>query len=469
MRLNKAPVYVKYHSGACASLEYCMETRLRKGMFIHKLEKAKPVCSGIATSLLVLCLISLLFTSCGQQEIIVALPPDPMPEATGLRIAVASDTHFNPKIKESASENGVVFYNPELIDALLYDAREQGAQMLLLTGDICNNGIYGHHEELAEKLQKAEERGLSVYVLPGNHDLGPIGQQDFANLYTDFGYGEAYSRDEASLSYCILREDICLLMMDTAGYLPEAIDLPGALYETDSSAFFSEETLCWAEQMLALAQERELPVLCTGHYNLLTADANNPELSDYYLENGDRFASLMRTYQVPLYLSGYLHSRMVLQEEGLTELVTEYLLSYPTSYSMLDLTEGSITYVPRRVNVEAWAKANGVNDSVLLSYSQWQEDELRQYSYENVDYMAERNPLKRWERNQAADFFYAAMRAYWNGTIAEKGRELKGMPGYASFFRCAKGFSYGWWLKNLIENASPLLAGFRLEYFTSFQ
>ena len=171
----------------------------------------------------------------------------------------------------------------------------------------------------------------------------------------------------------------------------------------------------------------------------------------------------MRTYHVPLYLSGHLHARIVLQEEGLTELVTEYLLSYPTSYSMLDLTDDSITYVPRRVNVDAWARASGQRDPVLLRFSQWQEDELRQYSYDNVDYMSERNPIKHWERNMAADFFYAAMRSYWDGTIAEKRQELKAMSGYSPFFRCAKGFSYGWWLKDLIETASPLLAGFRLE------
>ena len=154
--------------------------------------------------------------------------------------------------------------------------------------------------------------------------------------------------------------------------------------------------------------------------------------------------------------------KLVLQEEGLTELVTEYLLSYPTSYSMLDLTEDSITYVPRRVNVDAWAKASGQTDPVLLHFSQWQEDELRQYSYENVDYMSERNPIKHWERNMAADFFYATMHAYWDGTIAQKTRELKAMPGYSAFFRCAKGFGYGWWLEDLIENPPQMLDGFRL-------
>ena len=37
------------------------------------------------------------------------------------------------------------------------------------------------------------------------------------------------------------------------------------------------------------------------------------------------------------------------------------------------------------------------------------------------------------------------------------------MPGYEPFFRCAEGYAYGWWLKELIRTASPLLKGFTLE------
>gem|GEM_PF-2612700 len=435
----------------------------------RKKEIAKRLLYGIrhralAVGLAFLCLASVLFSSCTQEEIAPAGPPAPMPAAAGLRIAVASDTHFNPDIKDKTTDIDAVYFNPELVDALLYDAGKQGAEILLLTGDICNGGVLEWHEKLAEKLQKAEEQGLAIYVLPGNHDLGHIGQQDFASIYADFGYEEAYSRDEASLSYCILREDLCILMMDTAGYPQECIDLPGAVGGTASRSFFSEETLRWAEEMLALAQEKGLPVLCAGHYNLLSEDGNDPGQPDYYLENGSRFAELLRTYQVPLYLSGHLHARVVMQEEGLTELVTEYPLSYPTSYSMLDLTEDSITYVPRRVNVDAWAKTTGQTAAELLHFSQWQDDMLRQYSYDNIDYMSEKNPLKHSERNIAAEFFYATMRAYWDGTIAEKSKELKAMPGYSSFFRCAKGFGHGFWLKDLLENASPLLAGFELKY-----
>lgn len=78
--------------------------------------------------------------------------------------------------------------------------------------------------------------------------------------------------------------------------------------------------------------------------------------------------------------------------------------------------------------------------------------------------MSERNPLSKKEAEQTEQFFYAAMDAYWDGSLFDKREEVEGMPGYDPFFRCAEGYAYGWWLKELIETASPDLAGFSLAF-----
>ena len=38
------------------------------------------------------------------------------------------------------------------------------------------------------------------------------------------------------------------------------------------------------------------------------------------------------------------------------------------------------------------------------------------------------------------------------------------MPGAAPFFRCAEGYAYGWWLRDLIDTATPLLKGFAIPW-----
>ena len=414
---------------------------------------------SLAGLLAVLCLTALL-CACGAAEPVPT--PAPLPDAAGLRVAVASDLHFDPDNTDRTANSGAVAFNPELADALLDDVSEQGAKVLLLTGDLVNLGTMAHHEALAEKLRAAQDRGVSVYVLPGNHDLAPVGQREFAAIYDAFGYGGAFSRDSASLSYCVMREDLCLLMMDTAGYAPSAIDLPDAPQRPDDEAFVSEQTLQWAEQMLTEAAARALPVLCAGHFNVLTEAGRDPARSGLYLENGDRLAQLLEDYGVPLYVSGHLHTRLVLQERGLTELVTEYLLSYPTGYSVLDMTADSITYTPRRVDVDGWAARSGQKSYVLQHFSRWQQEQLRRYARQNVEDMSVRNPISGKEKKQAAAFFYAVMNAYWRGDLAEERETLIAMPGYEPFFRCAEGYAYGWWLRELIDTASPMLGGFRL-------
>ena len=390
--------------------------------------------------------------------------PAALPEAWALRVAVASDLHLDPdNTNKNAAAMSAAGYNMELVDALLWDAREQGADFILLTGDLVNGGKPHRHAALAEKLRQAEAAGLPVYVLPGNHDLAPVGQQEFAEYYADFGFDEAYSRDLASLSYCVLREDAVLLMMDMGGYSLGAIDLPGAGKRQNNEAFLSEETLRWAETMLREARERELPVLCAGHFNLLTQESRNPEASGYHVENGERFAALLRKYGVPLFLSGHTHVRAVYREEGLTEQVTEYLPSYPTGYSMLDIEGGRLRCLPRRVDVSAWAEKSGQRDPALLDYAAWQQEQLRSYSEENVKYMAQRNPIGKKEQEQATAFFYAVMDAFWRGELYERREEMKAMPGCEPFFRCAEGYAYGWWLRDLLDTVSPLLKGYTLD------
>ncbi len=417
-------------------------------------------------SILIVCLLLLPANKAGaalEADSLKVMPEIPFPADRDFRIAVASDLHLNPDNTKKDSEATAVQYNMELVDALLWDAEQQGAKMILLTGDLVNGGQVHRHMALTEKLQQAEQGGLDVYVLPGNHDLAPIGQKEFAEIYADYGYDEAYSRDRSSLSYSIVRNGLMLLMMDTAGYSCGTIDLLDAPVRENNEPFFSIETLDWAEACMKDAREQNLRILAAGHFNLLPEISRQPG-SGYCIENGDRFTDLLRQYKVPLYLSGHMHIRAVYQEEGLTELLTEYLLGYPTGYSMLDVTESALTYAPRRVDVNAWAEAVGQSDPVLSNYADWQQKGLYDYSVSNIEYMSERNPLTDEEKSFAAGFFYTVMNSFWDGSLSEKRDSLLKMPGYKPFFQCAKGYTYDWWLKELIETAVPELAGFELEW-----
>ena len=395
-----------------------------------------------------------------------------LPASPGLRIAVASDLHLDPDNTDKSNAASETVYNMEIVDALLWDARRQGAEILLLTGDLVNGGRENKHAALAKKLRQAETQGLRVYVLPGNHDLYPINQSTFTAYYADFGYNDAFSRDPASLSYSVIVDNLMLLMLDTAGYDPHAIDLSGSLAAAGNMglleagntdwAFLSEQSISWAQSMLEEARDRELTVLCAGHYNLLTSTSRQPG-SGYYLRNGEKMASLLQEFKVPLYLSGHMHLRGVYQEGGLTELLNECLTAYPVAYAILDLTDQQLVYTPCNLDVGAWASQAGERDDHLLYFDAWQKDLRLAGCRHTVSLLAEKQGVPQEEASPAVDFFYTFLESYWRGTLAEDAQGLMQSPGYEPFMRCAEGSTYGPWVRDLLQHVSPMLAGFTLD------
>lgn len=395
-----------------------------------------------------------------------------LPASPGLRIAVASDLHLDPDNTDKTNAVSETVYNMEIVDALLWDARRQEAEILLLTGDLVNGGREAKHAALAAKLHAAEEEGLRIYVLPGNHDLYPVNQTTFTAYYADFGYSDAFSRDPASLSYSVIVDDLMLLMLDTAGYDPHAIDFSAGLANAGSMgllsgssqdlAFLSEQTLSWVKSMLEEARDRNLFVLCAGHYNLLAPISRQPG-SGYYVRNGEQLTALLQEFHIPLYLSGHMHLRGVYQEGGLTELLTECLTAYPVAYGVLDLTPQELVYTPCALDVTAWAWQTGQKDERLLRFADWQKELRVAGCRHTVELLAEKQGVSQEDAALASDFFYAFLEAYWRGNLADDAEALKQSAGYAPFMACAKGSTYGPWIQDLLEHVSPMLAGFTLE------
>ena len=148
--------------------------------------------------------------------------------------------------------------------------------MLIVSGDLTLNGEVKSHEEFAALLDEVERRGISVLVIPGNHDINsrwassyigknrePVQTIDaggFASIYAQFGYNEASERDPYSLSYTYdLSPSMRLLMLDTCQYEPKNL-VEGRI---------KAETLVWMDEQLKKAQEDGMQILPIAHHNLL--------------------------------------------------------------------------------------------------------------------------------------------------------------------------------------------------------
>ena len=361
-----------------------------------------------------LCLV-LLPCACGTSDDVPT--PAPLPEAEGLRIAVASDLHFDPDNTNKKAGLGAVAYNPELIDALLFDAAAQGAEVLLLTGDLVNLGKREHHEALAEKLRALEGEGVPVYVLPGNHDLDNPGSaafsgdgyslvpsataEDFRRIYADFGFDEALGLDGDSLSYTAqLDGETRLLMLD----FNTAHDPCGV----------SEKTLRWVEQELRAAQEEGLRVLAAGHQNLFQQTVFT---SSYVIRGAGELAALLRQYGVRLFLSGHLHCQHWRTEQGLTEIATGALSVSPCQYGVLTLTEDRLHYETRETDVSAWAQGEGRTEAALLDFPRYARDYFDARNRRSTSEMLSLLGYTDAEVERMTQYLVELNRAYFSGDL----------------------------------------------------
>lgn len=299
-------------------------------------------------------------------------------------LLVATDLHY---IAPGLTDHGAYFtaltenadgklmrYSEELIDAFLTEAIAQRPEALLLTGDLTFNGALLSHTALASKLRAAEEQGLRVYVLPGNHDLDnpnaalfsgagftrvpSAGPEDFRRIYADFGYDEALSVDPDSLSYvAALNADTRLLMLD--------------FNTRHDPCGVSEATLNWVEEQLKSARDAGQRVLAAGHQNIFQLTVFR---AGYVIQNAERLAELLRRYGVTLYLSGHLHCQHWKTEAGLTEIATSALSVSPCQYGVLTAAGESLRYETREADVAAWSRAQGRTEEELLDFPRWAAD-----------------------------------------------------------------------------------------------
>lgn len=360
-------------------------------------------------------------------------------------IAAASDLHIQEATPESGAVNPLVPMNQEIVDALLWDVLEQKADVLLLCGDITNQGRLSQHEILIEKLKAARKKGLKIYVLPGNHDIGETDPTHFAALYADFGYSEAISKDKHSLSYSVRVEDMMILMLDTNGYDRDA-----------AGAYLKPETLRWMEEQLMQAQKKGWAVLAAGHYPMITQQSTE-------FTGKDEAEKLFEKYGVPLCLCGHLHGMGVASQGAVTELTVTQAISYPCQYALL-YAEGKTAwrYLPKKINVSAWALQNGKTAHELREFDAYQERLAREKSREVVMILKGDQKISAEKLEQAEEFYWSFSEAIAVGKLYHESRALQRHPGYDVFINLNPQSVYHWWTPSALRNAVPYTAGFIL-------
>ena len=188
-------------------------------------------------------------------------------EKVKLNIAVMSDTHYlSPSLVgdyayESFGEKMSDAKTYEIAVAIIRSALDKvsdgGYDALIITGDLCDNHAVQNHAEMSALLKTyADEKGLKIFVVPGNHDVAPEGYygykytssgkekveslqdtakgivQSFKDYYYDFGYNGAIATHGLSYvakldnGYRLLSIDNCSedLSGETLAFIDEQLD-----------------------------------------------------------------------------------------------------------------------------------------------------------------------------------------------------------------------------------------------------
>lgn len=102
------------------------------------------------------------------------------------------------------------------------------SKYLLITGDLTEYGDAESARAVADILKKVEKKDVKVFVINGNHDVRTsatsekMTQAAFAEIFRDFGYDEAISRYDGTLSYVAeLDETHRLIAIDDIAYIQD--------------------------------------------------------------------------------------------------------------------------------------------------------------------------------------------------------------------------------------------------------
>ena len=213
-------------------------------------------------------------------------------------------------------------------------ARENGAQFVLLCGDLTHYGNETQHRYFASLLRGFEEEsGIRVYVTPGNHDYYESTPDRFREYYADFGYAEALASDDKTASYTA---DL------PGGYRLIAIDSNDPGKDGDG---LDDRLFSWiGAQAEAAAADGKTPIVMMHHPLLEPIPYASLLMKDFIVRDHEAVAERFAKWGFSYVFTGHEHGNNITSFTGsngrvVYDILTTSLNSYPMEFRMIDLSE----------------------------------------------------------------------------------------------------------------------------------
>ncbi len=292
------------------------------------------------------------------------------------RMAIISDVHLMaPQLLVHggkafddyiANDRKMLIQSPELLDSVTKHVEDFHPQVVLITGDLTKDGERVSHELLVNRyLKPMEELGIKVFVIPGNHDVNnphakvydgdktmrttTVSAADFANIYKEYGYGEAIARDNHSLSYVAqLSPKVRLIAVDACEY-------EGNDYDKDicvTAGRIKPETMDFIKHQTEEAHHQGMDVLMMMHHGIVSHfNWQDKVMKEYLVDHWRKQAKQISKMGIKVCFTGHFHAQDVSQKYGLVDMETGSTVSYPHPYRLIAVDEdkGTLTVRTERV------------------------------------------------------------------------------------------------------------------------
>lgn len=256
-------------------------------------------------------------------------------------------------LKESSAINKAVFKKLK---------EDKETELIIIPGDLSKDGEYESHKSLIRELNALKDAGKKIFVLTAGHDFNETGRgykndefvgskgtefKELYNLYYEFGYKDALSVDEETLSYIAeIAENTRLLALNCDS-------------KKETKGTIDERLLEWVKEQLEDAQKVGARVIAMCHYPVIPSVPVFDLVGDAHVKNWREIASFLADNGVELVLTGHMHIQSINEftsESGnkLYDICTATTVGTPGKYRKIEITEDGTMNV-KSINVEGFS------------------------------------------------------------------------------------------------------------------
>jgi 3',5'-cyclic AMP phosphodiesterase CpdA len=252
--------------------------------------------------------------------------------SSNFRFGVISDLHIGlpHTLEDSPYRFHLVELSVSALESVLEHLSQLDLDFLLIPGDLTQDGEPDNHTWLSQRLAQLP---FPSYVIPGNHDvISPvptdtcIGLQEFPRYYQKHGY-----QNSEQLYYtCELRPGVRLIALNSNQFDPEGRQL----------GILDNQQLSWLQAVLEKTTGERILVMI--HHNVLEHlpdQTQNPVGQRYMLSNAPKLLDLLQAHAIELVFTGHLHVQNIAHQNGLYDITTGSLVSYPHPYRVIQVQQ----------------------------------------------------------------------------------------------------------------------------------